>query len=152
MCKRTMMMNFRAIPVALCLGLCLPASACKSDNSGADASIAFLEPSLDNIQEHIFDKACSMRGCHGADGTGGGLNLSSADASYLALIDVPVVNSVASQNGWLLVKPGAPELSFLVRKIDLPGLGEGAPMPFTTKLHPFYQDLVKDWIASGAMR
>lgn len=146
------MLNFRAIPFVLCLGLCLPLVACKSDNPGADASIAFLEPTLDNIQEHIFDEACSMRGCHGADSPAGGLNLSSADASFLALVDVPVRNSVASQNGWVLVKAGEPDLSFLVRKIDVPGLGEGAPMPFTTKLHPFYQNLVREWIAAGAMR
>lgn len=93
-----------------------------------------------------------MRGCHNSEGPAGGLDLSSAEASYAALIDVPVVNSVALQNGWVLVKPGDPDLSFLVRKIELPGLGEGAPMPMTTKLHPYYEKLVRDWITEGAMR
>lgn len=147
-----MMMNSRAIHLALCLALFLPLGACSSDSPSTDAGIAFLEPTLENIQEHIFDEACSMRGCHGSESPAGGLNLSSADASFVALIDVPVRNSVALQNGWVLVKPGDPDLSFLVRKIDLPGLGEGAPMPFTQKLHPFYQDLVREWIAAGATR
>ena len=111
-----------------------------------------MDPTLDNIQEHIFDKACSMRGCHAADSPAGGLDLSTADASFAAMIDIPVRNSVALQNGWVLVKPGDPELSFLVRKIGTPGLGEGGPMPFDMQLHPFYQDLVKDWITAGALR
>ncbi len=126
--------------------------ACKSDSPGTDAGVTNLDPTLDNIQEHIFDKACSMGGCHSSVGPAGGLNLGSADESFASLVDVPVTNSVASQNGWLLVKPGDPDLSFLVRKIGTPGLGEGGPMPFDMQLTAFYQDLIKDWIAAGAMR
>ena len=131
---------------ASCLG------ACSSDPPGTDSGPPPLAPTLDNIQVHIFDEACSMRGCHASEGAAGGLDLGSADASFAALVGVPVVNSVASQNGWLLVKPGDPDLSFLVRKIDVPGLGEGAPMPMQEKLHPYYQDLIRTWISEGAMR
>jgi hypothetical protein len=149
---RRIMSKFPLLPLAISLAMSLPVLACGSDSPGADASIAALDPTLDNIQEHIFDKACSARGCHSAASPAGDLNLSSADASFLSLVDIPVKNSVANQNGWVRVKPGDPELSFLVRKIGTPGLGEGAPMPFDAQLHPFYQDLVKDWIAAGAMR
>ena len=146
------MLQFRitAISLSLLVGLCL--GACSSDSLGADSGVASLAPTLDNIQLHIFDQACSMAGCHASSSPGGGLDLSSADASFAALISVPVVNSVASQNGWLLVAPGEPELSFLVRKIGAPGLGEGAPMPMRTKLSPFYEELIRDWISEGAMR
>ncbi len=127
-------------------------AACSSDSNGTDAAVAFLDPTIENIQEHVFDKACSMRGCHGAESPAGGLNLSSVDASFVSLVDIPVVNSIASQNGWVLVKPGDPELSFLVRKIRTPGLGEGGPMPFDMQLTPFYQALIEDWISAGAIR
>jgi hypothetical protein len=134
------------------LATILVSTACSSDAPGTDAAVAFLEPTIDNIQEHIFDKACTNLACHSAENPTGGLNLSSTDASFVFLVDVPVANSVASQNGWLLVKPGDPELSFLVRKIRTPGLGEGGPMPAAMQLTPFYQDLVSDWIEAGAMR
>ena len=133
------------------LATTLASTACGSDAPGTDAAVAFLEPTLENIQEHIFDVAC-VTACHTSESPAGGLDLSSADASFLGLVSIPVVNSVASQNGWLLVKPGDPELSFLVRKIGLPGLGEGGPMPFTMKISPFYQDLIMAWIEAGATR
>jgi hypothetical protein len=146
------MAKTRSILGAAALATSLLSAACGSESSGADASVAFLEPTLDNIQEYIFDEACSQRGCHAAGSPGGGLDLSTADASFAALVNGAVVNSVANQNGWVLVKPGDPELSFLVRKIGVPGLGEGAPMPYEEKLHPFYIALIEDWITAGAPR
>jgi hypothetical protein len=146
------MFHLRLTAIPVCLLASLSFGACSSDSPGADSGVVSLAPTLDNIQAHIFDQACSMRGCHASESPGGGLDLSSADASFAALVGVPVVNSVASQNGWLLVVPGEPELSFLVRKIGAPGLGEGAPMPMRTKLSPFYEALIRDWIGEGAVR
>lgn len=143
---------FHALTILSISTLAIAASACSSGEPGADADFAVLEPTLENIQEHIFDRACSMSGCHSAESPAGGLNLSSADASFVSLVDVPVVNSLAKQNGWVLVKAQDPELSFLVRKVGTPGLGEGGPMPFTMQLTPFYQALIQDWITAGAMR
>lgn len=131
----------------------LAGSAC-GDPIGAssDGGAPALAATFDNIQEHIFGQGCATQGCHATESAAGGLALGSADESYQALFGIPAVNSVASQNGWLLVKPGDPELSFLVRKIDGPGLGEGAPMPIAAQLTPFYQQLIEDWIMRGALR
>jgi len=119
---------------------------------GADAKAPVLAATFDNVQEYVLNPGCATQGCHTSETAAGGLPLGSADESYQALIGIPPVNSVARQNGWLLVKPADPELSFLVRKIGIPGLGEGAPMPILTQLTPFYQQLIDDWILDGAMR
>jgi hypothetical protein len=141
-------LNLRLLTLTL-----LAASACgDSAGLGTDAGAPALAATFDNIQEYIFAPGCATQGCHTSERAAGGLPLGSADESYQALLNVPAVNSVAGQNGWLLVKPGDPELSFLVRKIDAPGLGEGAPMPITTQLTPFYQQLIENWILAGALR
>ena len=128
-------------------------AACGGDSrTGADAGDQRLEPTFNNIQEHIFDRACATAGCHGEGASAGGLDLSSAQVSHDGLVGVPANNTLANQNGWLLVKPGDPELSFLVRKLGTQGIGEGAPMPITTQLTPFYQDLIRNWILAGAQR
>ncbi|MBL4632787.1 MAG: hypothetical protein JKY56_02885 [Kofleriaceae bacterium] len=126
-------------------------SACSSNPNepvvGADAG---LSASLENIQEYIFDVACVQ--CHNELNPSGGLDLSSAQVSYDNLVDVSAANAVAGENGWMRVKPGDAELSFLIRKLA-PGLGEGAPMPLgNQQITPFYVDLMKNWIASGAQR
>lgn len=110
-------------------------------------------PTLDVIQADVFDVACATSGCHDAATQAGQLDLSSADASYSALVMAPVMNEVASENGWVRVRPYEPELSFLVRKIQQPGIGEGAPMPMGKyELTDYYVDLVATWIAGGAER
>jgi hypothetical protein len=145
-----------------CVAIWLMAAGCKVEmtesdpdviNVGADAGVAALEPTLDNIQAHVFDKACALSGCHAAESAAGDLDLSSADASYAALVEVSVINNVAKENGWLRVKPEDAELSFLVRKIGVPGVGEGAPMPVgTEQLSAYYQELIEAWIDGGAQR
>lgn len=120
------------------------------DGGGPDPS---LEPTIENIQRYIFDPACSTSGCHDALTNGGDLELPSAQASYDRMVNVRAVNPIARTNRWLLVKPGEPERSFLMRKLDGPGVGEGEAMPSDTQeLHPFYRDLIYRWIAEGAHR
>lgn len=109
-------------------------------------------PSLDGIQVAIFDQAC-VEGCHSADVRAGDLDLSNADASYEALIGVMAENDVAYENRWMRVKPGEPDLSFLIRKIEQPGVGEGAAMPMgPSELTGYYVDMISEWIALGAPR
>ena len=117
----------------------------------ADAGTGTLEARLDVLQEHVFTPGCAFAGCHDEATRAGALDLSDASSSYRGLLNRPVVNAVASENGWLLVKPGDPELSFLVRKLRVPGLGEGAPMPIGDyQVSEFYLDLIVEWIALGA--
>ncbi len=68
------------------------------------------------------------------------------------MVDVLATNAVAAENGWMLIKPGDPDLSFLVRKLERPGVGEGAPMPMDGhKLQTFWLDLIRRWVANGAV-
>ncbi len=128
------------------------ALGCSSEPSASvDAGQVELEPTLSTLQEHVFKPGCALSGCHDDATQAGQLNLSSESVSYEALVDVPVTNSVALENGWLLVKPGDPELSFLVRKMRLPGLGEGAPMPIGEyQISNYYMTLIEEWISLGA--
>ncbi len=110
-----------------------------------------LQPQLSDIQSAIFGPACATGGCHDAESAAGELDLSTAPRSHRAMVGVRSKNRVAKENGWLMVKPGEPERSFLLRKLDGPGLGEGDPMPSETQmLNPYYRDLIADWIVQGA--
>ncbi len=117
-----------------------------------DSATETMEPTLEMIQEKIFAKACAS-GCHDAQVRAGDLDLSSAEASYEALVNMPADNDVAFENRWLRVKPGDAERSFLVRKMRQPGLGEGAPMPMGPMgVHEEWMALVEAWINDGAKR
>ncbi len=131
------------------LSALLVTAACQPEDTYIDS----MEPSIEDIQVFVFDEVCATSGCHDAETAGGELDLSTVDASYDGLVDVPAVNSVAAANGWRLVLPGEPDLSFLVRKMEEPGLGEGAPMPLDgTEVTEFYMNAIREWIAMGAPR
>jgi len=119
----------------------------------AEAEPVDMEPTLTNVQNQVFDECCATSGCHDDQTQAGDLNLSSAEMSYLALVEQPATNRVARENRWMLVKPGEPDLSFVVRKIEQPGLGEGAAMPVGPKgLNGPYLEMVRAWVAGGAAR
>jgi len=131
------------------LCLAVGATGCVS----GDPEVATFEPTLENIQAQVFAPACATSGCHSASQRAGNIDLSSADASYEALVGVPATNSLAQENRWLRVKPGDPDLSFLCRKMDLPGMGEGAAMPpGDMAVDAEHVALIEDWIANGAER
>lgn len=102
---------------------------------------------LSELQSSIFGPRCS--GCH----TGGGaslpssMDLSSAAASYAALVNVPSTEQPAV----LRVIPNNPAGSYLVRKLEGDASISGARMPFGG---PFLSandmDKVRSWINSGA--
>lgn len=118
---------------------------------GEDA--ATIGTDIESIQQNIFAPACATAGCHDAESKGGELDMSTTDKSYNGMINIPAVNRVAKANGWVNVKPGDPERSFLVRKLDGPGAGEGDPMPSEAQmLNAYYRDIVVQWIAEGAKR
>ena len=107
-----------------------------------------VEPTLSRVQELVFTPGCARSGCHDAAAP---LDLSTPQASLAALVMQRPDNPVARENAWMLVKPGEPERSFLMRKLEGPGVGEGGPMPTAAEiLTPFYLELVSQWIAEGA--
>jgi hypothetical protein len=118
---------------------------------GGSEPTADVQPTLADLQSAVFTPACATSGCHDAATAAGELDLSTTSRSYEGMVGVPSRNRVAKENAWLMIKPGEPERSFLVRKLDGPGLGEGDPMPSETEmLSAYYRNLVVQWIAEGA--
>lgn len=118
---------------------------------GGSEETGDLQPTLAALQGAVFTPACATSGCHDAATVAGELDLSTASRSYESMVGVPSRNRVAKENAWLMIKPGEPERSFLVRKLDGPGLGEGDPMPSETEmLSAYYRDLIVQWINGGA--
>ena len=131
----------RYISVAVLLGL----FACGEDDEG----LLPTDPNLNDVQEMVFEQACATSGCHDS-AAAGGLDLSSNEQSRANLIGVAPTNRLARASGWSRIVPGAVDDSFLYRKITLPGLGEGAPMPVSNQLTEPYIALVRRWIEGGA--
>ena len=128
------------------LAVCLWAGAWSCGQPLADD----LGSGLGVIQAEVLDVACVH--CHNTEFSAGELDLSDETITYQALVGVTATNRVAHENGWLLVDPGSPSTSFLMRKLRMPGVGEGAPMPpGSHELTDRYVELVEDWIESLAV-
>jgi hypothetical protein len=101
---------------------------------------------LAQIQQSVFTPSCSV--CH----TGGGsslpasMNLSSAQASFQALVGVASLQVPSLQR----VKPGDPDTSYLIDKLE--GTQTvGVQMPFGGQPLPQATiDQIRAWIADGA--
>jgi methionine-rich copper-binding protein CopC len=97
-----------------------------------------------SIQNNVFTPICSK--CHIGGGAPEGLQLDAAH-SYNLLVGVPS----AEQPSLLRVKPGDPDLSYMVHKIEgLPGI-TGGQMPLgETPLPQATIDAIRQWITNGA--
>lgn len=101
---------------------------------------------LAELQANIFGPRCS--GCHSGFGAGlpGSMNLSSAQTTFAALVNVASVEVPTL----LRVKPGDPDNSFVIHKIEgTQTAGQRMPAggPF---LDQATIDQVRAWIAAGA--
>lgn len=98
-----------------------------------------------SIQSHIFTPICTA--CHAGGGAPQGLRLDSAN-SFALLVGIPSteVSSV------LRVKPGDPDNSYLVQKLE-GHAAVGARMPFGGPyLDQATIDVVRQWIRDGALQ
>jgi hypothetical protein len=102
---------------------------------------------LTQLQSTVFSPRCAV--CHNGSGSAlpGSMNLSSAAASFAALVSVPSVE----QSSVLRVAPNDPGASYLVRKLEGAAGITGERMPLGG---PFLDqatiDQVRSWIAAGA--
>jgi hypothetical protein len=107
-------------------------------------------PTLDDIQASVFTPTCATSTCHSAGAQAAGLSLANADTSYLEL-----VGQFSNQNGQsnvMLVAPGDPDASYLVRKIQNTAGISGGPMPPGVALPQTDIDDIRQWISDGALR
>jgi len=107
--------------------------------------------------QSILQANCSAAGCHG----GGDARIFDVDASpadlYNALVNVPAVNPVAAAKGNLLVDPGHPYNSFLLRKTAGNSFDPFIQIEETERSsHPaltlpdYDIELIRQWILAGA--
>lgn len=97
-----------------------------------------------SIQDNVFTPICSK--CHIGGGAPEGLQLDAAH-SYNLLVGVPS----AEQPALLRVKPGDPDNSYMVRKIEgLNGITGGQMPLMETPLPQATIDAIRQWITNGA--
>jgi hypothetical protein len=114
--------------------------------------VGLLQPTFDNVHAHVLLPGCAVAGCHDAANSSGDLNMETVAGAYAALISIPANNVLAKENGWVRIRPGALDTSFLIRKVLGPGVGEGTAMPSPAlQLAPDWLHLVERWIEAGAM-
>lgn len=112
----------------------------------ADESALPAGPGLGQVHAEVFAVSCAFEACHGGANPKAGLDLSSADAAYAHLVDVP-----ARLVGGTRVVPGAPDESALVQVLEGP-VGAVRQMPPGFSLSGAQVERVRAWIAAGARR
>ena len=115
-------------------------------NGEIRGQVADPAPTLTQLQTDIFTPICSV--CH----TGGGAGLPGIQNLTAGNTYTNIVNVASIQQGTLVrVKPGDPDNSYLVRKIQgTPGI-TGVQMPATGgPLSQAQIDEVRAWVAAGA--
>lgn len=112
-----------------------------------------LGPTLDQIQAVVFGPVCS--GCHtGPTGVvlPGGMDLSTADASYDALVGAGGVGVPSIQEPTIMrVLPGDPDNSYLIQKME-GNAATGSVMPPSGMLAPATIAEIRQWITDGGQR
>jgi hypothetical protein len=104
-----------------------------------------LAPTFESIQQNVFTPICTQ--CHAGATAPLGLRLS-ADVSYAMIVDVPSVEVPGVRR----IRPGDPNLSYLVQKIE-GRAAVGGRMPLN--LPPLPQttiDVIRQWVTEGAQR
>lgn len=116
------------------------------DNSSGSGGVA--GSGFAAVVQPIFTANCALSGCHAGASPAQGMNLSSGQA-YGNIVNVPSVESRL-----LRVKPGQPDSSYLVHKIQGTQTtvgGSGGRMPLgRAALSQTQIDVIRQWIADGA--
>jgi hypothetical protein len=110
------------------------------------ATPVVIQTTLDEIQAVVFTPTCATSTCHTGATPAGALDLSDADTSHMALVDMP------SSQGTLLVAPTLPDDSYLVHKIEgTQAAGQRMPLGRAPLSQPEI-DAIRLWITNGAAR
>lgn len=105
---------------------------------------------------NTMDGTCNTPTCHGSAATQGGLDLSTKQTAYDAMVGVEAggAGSMCGGSGLMIVQSGNPDQSLLVGKLEeKAGMGDvcGAGMPSTgDPLTREQINAVRSWIANGA--
>lgn len=113
-------------------------------------------PGFVQLHDQILSTSCSAEACHSGPGIAG-LSFDDPAAAYEHLLEGRPVNAAAADAGLLLVDPGSPDNSFLLRKLEASqqelteaGLGGFMPLGATEVPGPRSLAAVRSWIEAGA--
>jgi len=127
-------------------------TGCAGDGEGLDENGRPLDSgplplvaTFTSIQQNVFTPACTR--CHAGAAAPAGLRLDEA-SSYAMLVNVASVEVP----GLRRVRPGDPDLSYLIQKLE-GRAAVGARMPLNSPPLPQATiDVIKQWIRDGAQR
>jgi hypothetical protein len=113
-----------------------------------------IQPTLSDINDKYFSKACTFGGCHDSSSAEGGLDLEVASL-HSVLVNVAAADPKAGPRNKLRVVPGDPDNSFLVQKLEgTMERDEGNIMPDGAD-EPIDPEcriaMVRKWITDGAL-
>jgi len=130
-------------------------AGCAGNGAGLDVSGRPLPPGGSNggpltadfasIQDHVFTPICTV--CHAGGGAPQGLRLDATN-SYALLVGVPSIEVPSI----LRVKPGDPDNSYLIQKLE-GHAAVGAQMPYGEPPLPAATiAVIRQWIVDGALQ
>jgi len=146
-----------ALAIALCVGC---AGSGGGDNDGGGGGGGGCTPpetpsvTLSGNVQPIMNRSCAVNGCHVGAVPAGELALSTGQ-TFPQTVDVPSV-----QSNLLRVKPGAPDQSYLVRKIEggpnifgtiMPQGCPGSPLNGAQCLSSDDMAAIRQWISECAL-
>jgi hypothetical protein len=137
---------------SLCLALSAALLGCSGSGEGLDENGRPLDdgplplaPTFASIQQNVFTPVCT--GCHAGAAAPTGLRLDEA-SSYAMLVNVASVEVPALRR----VRPGDPDLSYLIQKIE-GRAAVGGRMPLNSPPLPQATiDVIRQWVRDGAQR
>ncbi len=105
-----------------------------------------LQPKLSSIQANVFTPRCALSSCHSTTDRQAGLDLSQG-RSYSNLVNVNSSQIPQLQR----VKPGDPDQSYLIMKLEGDPQIQQARMPFNSNPLPQSTiNVIRQWISDGA--
>lgn len=138
-----------------------PEGSSTSSSTGGNTRLD-VQPTLTSLQEKVFSPSCSFASCHGGNTPQSGLDHRTKESTFAGLVNKVARRGYCSDAGppaspVLLVVPGQPEQSLLMRKLtatqaELVMACQGGPMPKTSQMLPQEAlDAIEQWIADGAL-
>lgn len=128
-------------------GIPLDGDADGEPGGAFEAAFELLAPAatFSAIQETIFTPTCATAGCHVGAGAPDGLDLS-AGMAYADTVNVASVQ----MSSLLLIEPGNPDDSYLVRKVEGVGIVANRMPLGAAPLTAAQIALIRDWVSAGA--
>lgn len=102
-------------------------------------------PNFSEIQASVFTPDCATSGCHAGASPAASMNLEAAN-SYTMLVGVASTQSAGTQR----VNPTNPNASYLIQKLEGPGV-TGGQMPPGGAMSQADIDVIRQWITAGAV-